>query len=237
MEGRSHGKMYSEDEMVMISALQHYLFCPRQCALIHLEHLWSENFLTVSGALMHDRVDSGFRESRGQLYRESSVRLVSYELGITGIADVVEFRRAEGPENSSGRAVAAVLRNIPGYWIPCPVEYKRGCPKEHDADRIQLCAQAVCLEEMLSVHIEQGVLFYGAERTRQEVVFSDDLRSKTRETALRVHRLMAAGKTPEAVRTSACRSCSLADLCLPGTNRSRRSVSEWLMKNISEISE
>lgn len=150
--------MFAEADLIPISALQHWAFCPRQCGLIHLEGLWAENRLTAEGKVLHDQAHNGAGESRGRLRIERGLALRSLSLGLTGKADVVEFHREAWG------------------WQPFPVEYKRGRPKSHDADRLQLCAQAVCLEEMLQVAVPHGALFYGATRRRQEVDFDERLR-------------------------------------------------------------
>ena len=140
---------YSEDDLIMISALQHFAFCPRQCALIHIEQVWTESGLTAEGRIMHEKVHEEQRESRGAVRIECGIPLRSLRLGLIGKADVVEFHRI-------GK----------GVWQPFPVEYKRGKPKPDHCDKVQLCAQAMCLEEMLSVPVPEGALFYGRTRRR-----------------------------------------------------------------------
>ena len=152
--------MYSEDELLPLSALQHLLFCERQCALIHIEQAWSENLFTAEGRIMHERVDSGGRESRGAVRLAYGLALHSFRLGLAGKADVVEFHR-DGA----------------GNWQPFPVEHKRGRAKKENWDRVQLCAQAICLEEMLGTAVPAGALFYGKSRRRQDVVFDAELRA------------------------------------------------------------
>lgn len=206
--------MYADDEFVMISALQHYLFCPRQCALIHVENLWDENYLTASGRLLHERVDRVGQETRGDVRLVTSLRIASRVLGISGVADMVEMPLAPGRP-------------------PYPVEYKRGKPKSHRADEVQLCAQALCLEEMLGVAIPEGALFYGEPRRRTVVAFDDALRALTRDTAAAVHRLIRAGTIPAAEYGSQCKACSLFDLCQPQSPR--RSARQWLERNLEEF--
>jgi CRISPR-associated protein Cas4 len=184
--------------VIMLSALQHYLYCPRQCALIHQEQAWAENAFTVEGKLLHEKADSGAREKRRDLRVETGVLLHCPELGLTGKADVVEFHR-------KGR-----------LWMPFPVEYKRGRAKRTDADRVQLCAQALCLEAMTGLPVPEGALFYGASRRREPVDFSDDLRRITRETAEAVRTLLDEERLPAPPSSlKACAHCSLTDLCLP----------------------
>src|SRR3990172_2349159 len=168
----------STDDLIMLSALQHYVFCPRQCALIHIEQLWSENVLTAEGRIMHDKVDTANRESRGNIRIEYGVPMRSLRLGLIGKADVVEFHKIDDRK-----------------WVPFPVEYKRGKPKMDDCDKVQLCAQAICLEEMLNVEIPEGALFYGQTRRREDVVIDKSLRMKTEDAAKKVHELIESGIT------------------------------------------
>jgi CRISPR-associated exonuclease Cas4 len=201
--------MFTEDDLLPLSALQHLLFCERQCALIHLEQVWVENPLTVEGRHLHERVDSRQGESRGEVHLARGVPLRSLRLGLSGKADLVEFQRL--PAGEPG----ARLPGHPGSWRPYPVEYKRGRPKTHRADEVQLCAQALCLEEMLGAAVPAGALFYGQTRRRQEIRFDAPLRELTESTAERLHRLIASGVTPPPVREPKCDRCSLLDVCMP----------------------
>ena len=203
--------MYTEDDLLPLSALQHLIFCERQCALIHIEQAWSENLFTAEGRIMHERVHEEGSESRGAIRIERGVPLRSLRLGLIGKADVVEFHR-----------------QTDGSWLPFPVEYKRGKPKKDDSDRVQLCAQSLCLEEMLGVGMQKGALFYGKNRRRAEVVFDDVLRKTTEEAAVRLHELIASGQTPKPVYAKKCDSCSLVGMCLPKTVGKRRSVQRYL---------
>lgn len=187
-----------DEELLPLSALQHLLFCERQCALIHLEQIWMENPLTVEGRHLHEQADSGIPESRGDLRIARALPLRSLRLGLTGRSDVVEFHRI-------GESA----------WRPFPVEYKRGRPKSHRADEVQLCAQALCLEEMLGVDVPAGALFYGQTRHRLDVVFDAELRRLTEDTAARLHRLIASGVTPAPVYEPKCDQCSLLPVCMP----------------------
>ena len=204
--------MYDEDDLIPISALQHLLFCPRQAALIHVERLWAENELTVQGRQLHERADSGRREmlcGRGKGVRvERTVPLRSFVLGVWGKADVVEFHPpppcADGAE---GRAE--------GVGRPVPVEYKRGKPKRDGSDAVQLCAQAMCLEEMLGIAVPGGFLFYGQTRDRLEVAIDAALRRRTAVAAQRMHELMSSGHTPPAALQAKCKRCSMLSLCQP----------------------
>lgn len=195
--------MYSEDELLPISALQHLLFCERQCALIHIEQVWEENRLTVEGKNMHEHVHEQSSESRPGVRIARGLRLRSLRLGLVGMADVVEFHQ--------GR--------------PFPVEYKRGKPKADHCDEVQLCAQALCLEEMLAATIPSGALFYGTTRRRQDVAFDDALRDLTVQTAERLHALIAMGMTPAQEYSAKCENCSLLNVCLP---KGGKSVARYL---------
>jgi CRISPR-associated exonuclease Cas4 len=201
--------MFTEDDLLPLSALQHLLFCERQAALIHLEQLWADNRLTVEGTHLHERVDHAPGESRGEVRIARALPLRSMRLGLSGRADLVELHQVSDE-------TGAVLPGVPGFWRPFPVEYKRGRPKAHHADEVQLCAQALCLEEMLGTAVSAGALFYGQTRRRHDVSFGDELRRETEDAAARLHRLLASGVTPAPVREPKCDQCSLIDLCLPG---------------------
>lgn len=220
---------------VMLSALQHYLFCPRQCALIHVEGVWSENFLTSAGRQLHERVDRRSGETRNDLHLATALRLVSGRLGLTGIADMVEFHRQEIPQDETGQIVATRLSGRGGFWRPFPVEYKRGAPKSHRADEVQLCAQALCLEEMMDVSIAAGALFYGETRRRNDVAFDLELRSLTEDIVTKVRTLMMAGLTPPPGLTKGCRACSLVDVCRPSDMGGRNSAHRWIENQIDEV--
>lgn len=222
--------MYADDELVMISALQHCLFCRRQCALIHVEGAWRENYLTAMGRILHEHVDETGSETRRDIHVATSLRLVSQRLGVMGVADVVEFHRVEQAKDSEGRTVAVSLPRQHGWWRPIPVEYKRGRPKSHRADEVQLCAQAISLEEMLGVAIPEGALFYGEPRRRTVVVFDEELRSLTESVAGDVHALLRSGVTPPPVRMKGCEACSLRELCLEGVPSARA----WVDRRVDE---
>lgn len=207
--------MFDEDDLLPISALQHLLFCERQCALIHVERLWAENRLTVEGHHLHERADEGSGETRRDLRITRSLPLRSLRLGLTGRADVVEFHHAATAEHV------------------VPVEYKRGRPKQDRSDEVQLCAQALCLEEMLGVAVFTGALFYGTMRRRTEVDFDAELRSATEAAAVRLHALVASAITPLAVREPKCDSCSLLGLCLPMPAHRARSAAAYFERGIA----
>lgn len=204
--------MYEEADLVMISALQHLAFCERQCALIHIEQQWAENRFTVLGDLLHKTVQSAESEKRDGIIIARSLRLVSYQLGLVGQADVVEFHPCELGEG-------VFLPGEEGRWRPFLVEYKRGRPKQTAVDSVQLCAQALCLEEQLGLSIDEGALFYGEKRRRQSVCFDESLRTETILQIERLHNLIRSGKTPSAVYEDRCTACSLLDICNPKMTR------------------
>ena len=205
---------FAAEDLVPISALQHLLFCPRQCALIHNEGQWAENQYTAEGRVLHERVDDGRPELRDGVKVERSVALRSLRLGVTGIADVVEMRPKQPP---------------------FLVEYKRGRPKAHRADEVQICAQAICLEEMLGVDIPGGALFYGRTRRRMEVAFDAVLRNLTEEIASQTRSLLREGATPlPQYEERKCNACSLQDACQPRAPLVGTSVAQWLMHAIEE---
>lgn len=197
--------MISEADLIPLSALQHYLFCPRQCALIHLEQTWVESRLTAEGRLLHERVDAGGAEKRRGVRRAFGLAMRSLRLGLSGKADVVEFHRRPN-----------------GAWQPYPVEHKRGRRKRENWDRVQLCAQALCLEEMLGLPIPEGALFYGREQRREVVAFGDALRRETKAVARAVHELFASTRTPPAVYAKKCERCSMLGVCLPKKTGARQ---------------
>ncbi len=208
-----------EEDWLLLSGLQHFAFCRRQWALIHIENQWAENFRTVDGHLMHERVhDQEFRESRGDRLTVRGLAIHSAQLGISGQCDAVEFQR--DPDGIS-------LRDREGLWQPYPVEYKRGKPKEGNADELQLCAQAMCLEEMLCCTVPEGALYYGEPRRRTVVQFTPELRQQVRDSLTEMHQLYQRRYTPKVKPSKACSACSLKDLCLPKL-MSRKKVADYL---------
>ncbi|MBI5590865.1 MAG: CRISPR-associated protein Cas4 [Deltaproteobacteria bacterium] len=218
--------LYDEDDLLPLSALQHLLFCDRQCALIHIEQVWVENVYTAEGRIMHERVDSGRSETRGDVRLAFSLPLRSLRLGLVGKADVVEFHREQG-DDAKKTSDAAI-------WRPFPVEHKRGRPKKELWDKVQLCAQAMCLEEMLTIAVPKGALFYGKTRRRVDVVFDADLRRETEETAIRLHDLFAGGQTPPPVLKSVCENCSFLEICLPHALERPKTVRNYLKTMIGD---
>lgn len=195
---------------IAISALQHYMFCPRQCGLIHIDRLWEENFLTAKGRQMHSRVHETEDETRGDIRICRSLELANERLGIFGVSDVVEY-------HSDGSII--------------PVEYKRGKPKEGREDEIQLCAQALCLEEMHGKNIPLGYLYYGTTKRRLEVALDIKLRTLTEEIISKTAYLIASGITPPEKYSKKCRSCSLYDLCMP---KMPKNVKKYIESHIEE---
>jgi CRISPR-associated exonuclease Cas4 len=203
-----------EDALIPLSALQHQLFCPRQCALIHVEGLWAEDAATAEGRILHERVDAGRPETRPGVKIARGLAIRSLALGVAGRADVVEFH-GKPPR-------------------PFPVEYKRGKPKAHRADEVQLCAQAVCLEEMCGGEIPEGALFYGVTRRRLVVTFDIELRALTARVAAEARANIAAHRTPPPIVTPACRHCSLVGLCQPARMEKSPKVARWLAAQLAD---
>jgi CRISPR-associated exonuclease Cas4 len=207
------------DETIALSALQHYLFCPRQCALIHVEQIWSENVYTAEGRVLHEQADKPGAQSRRGVRTVTAMPLSNAELGIAGVADVVEFHRLE--DERAERAY--------------PVEYKRGKPKAHRADEVQLCAQAMCLEFMLKQSINEGALFYGKTRRRVVVPIDAELRALTISTIESVRSLVREGRTPPASYDARrCDSCSLIDDCRPHMLGRHASAQAWFEAQLED---
>lgn len=212
--------MENDVRLIPLSALQHMLFCPRQCALIHLEQQWAENRYTAEGRILHDRADNFGHERRRGVHTAMALPLANEALGLTGVADVVEFDESRQP---------AVVR---------PIEYKRGRPKAHRADEVQLCAQALCLENMLNIRIEQGALYYGKTRRRKVVAFDDELRALTLRVIADTRALFDSNRTPPAdYEPKRCNRCSLIDICQPQVMGKQRSASRWLTRQLQSLDE
>lgn len=209
----------------MLSGLQHFKFCRRQWALIHIENQWAENYRTVDGTLMHKNAhDRDFRESRGNRLITRSVSVFSSTLGVSGQCDVLEYH--QGREGIP-------IKGKEGLWQPYPVEYKRGSPRPDGADELQLCAQAMCLEEMLCCSIPEGALYYGETCHRVAVPFTQALRGEVRELLEQMHGLYSRGHTPKVKPGKGCGACSLKELCLPKLMKSR-SVDSYLREAVEE---
>ena len=211
---------YQADELLPLSGIQHFVFCRRQWALIHVERQWQDNGLTVDGKIMHDRVDDPFfTEARKGGIITRSMPVASYHLGLIGVCDVVEFLPSQE---------GIKLKDRPGFYAPSPVEYKHGQEKRDPCDEAQLCAQAMCLEEMLSISIPQGYLYYGETRHRVEVELNTELRSYVSKMIAEMHSYYERGYTPRVKPSKACRSCSLQNICLPVLQEKVLSASKYI---------
>lgn len=198
---------YTEDQYLLLSGIQHFAFCRRQWALIHVEQQWLENVRTFEGKVMHEKAhDTEFSEKRGGILTVRGMKVASRTLGISGECDVVEFHKSMEGIRIHGRE---------GLYQVIPVEYKRGVPKQHDADRLQLAAQAMCLEEMLFTDIGQGFLYYGETRHRVKVPIDEEIREKVRHMLLEMHTYYERGYTPKVKTGKFCIQCSLRDICVP----------------------
>ena len=218
--------IYPEEDLLQLSGLQHFAFCRRQWALIHIEQQWQENLRTVEGALLHRRAhDEQLRERRGDVLILRGLPVVSRTLGLSGKCDVVEFH---------ADPAGIPLQGEEGLWHPFPVEYKRGRPKAHDADLLQLCAQAMCLEEMFCCAVPEGALFYGETRRRMDVSFSDELRGRVTALLAEMHQLFRRGHTPKVRPSKSCNACSLKEICLPAL-LGRKSAQAYLRSAMEEV--
>ena len=216
---------YNEEDFLQLSGLQHFAFCRRQWALIHIERQWAENLRTVDGRILHEKAhDPAAREKRGDLIVTRDMRIHSADLGISGSCDVVEFQK-------SGEGIP--LPGQEGLWQPFPVEYKRGSPKITEMDKLQLCAQAMCLEEMLCCDIPQGAVFYGEIRRREVVDLDEELRNRVRELLWQMHDFYRRGHTPKAKPAKGCNACSMKELCLPRLVK-KTSAADYLRKHMEE---
>lgn len=217
--------MYAEEDYLQLSGLQHFAFCRRQWALIHIENQWAENLRTVEGDLLHTRAHDGTqRELRGDVLTLRGLTVFSPSLGLSGKCDVVEFH---------ADPAGVPLRGEEGLWLPYPVEYKRGSPKSGNEDALQLCAQAMCLEEMLCCSIPEGSLYYGETRRRTRVPLDETLRHQVRALSKEMHQLYTRGHTPKVKPTKACGACSLKDLCLPALLR-KGPVADYLAQAMED---
>ncbi len=216
---------YDEEDFLQLSGLQHFKFCCRQWALIHIENQWAENYRTADGRILHENAhNSEFSEQRGDRLITRDMRVFSATLGVSGACDILEFHRG---------STGIPLKGKTGLWQPYPVEYKRGKPKQDTEDALQLCGQAMCLEEMLCCEIPVGALYYGEIRRRTEVLFTPDLRLEVQKLLTEMHALYDRGHTPKVKPTKACNACSLKELCLPKLMRSK-SVETYLHRTDGE---
>ena len=198
---------YNESDFLQLSGIQHFVYCKRQWALIHIEQQWKENLHTVQGNIFHQNAHDGFlREMRGDTVITRGLPVFSKSLGINGVCDVVEFKKAQDGIHITG---------LNGSWVPVLVEYKKGKPKQNECDVLQLAAQAVCLEEMLVCTIEKGYIFYGETRHRTEVQIDEEIRDKLKKITIEMHQYADRQHTPKVRIGSKCRQCSLHDICMP----------------------
>ena len=216
---------YKEEDFLQLSGLQHFKFCRRRWALIHIENQWEENYRTIDGAILHQNAhDTEFLESRGDRFITRGVSIYSAELGVSGQCDVLEYHRGNTGIPIAGKD---------GLWQPFPVEYKRGKPREDTGDALQLCGQAMCLETMLCCDIPEGALYYGEIRRRERVAFTPELRTQVRQMLEQMHDLYQRGYTPKVRPTKSCNACSMKELCLPKLMKNR-SVSAYLKSAMEE---
>ncbi|NLX90937.1 MAG: CRISPR-associated protein Cas4 [Firmicutes bacterium] len=211
---------YDDENLLPLSGIQHFAFCERQWALIHVENQWAENVRTIEGKQLHERVDDPyFVESRGAIKTIRSVPLLSRRLGLYGFADVIEYYSPSEADHLDEMTI---------------IEYKRGRPKPDDRDEVQLCAQAMCLEEMLGIRLKGGFFFYGETRHRHKILYSKDLRERVIRLSEKMHDLFAKGITPHAVKSKKCSNCSMKDLCLPILGKKKSTVGKYIKRIILE---
>lgn len=217
---------YQEEDFLLLSGIQHFAFCKRQWALIHIEQQWQENLRTVEGGILHEKThDHTIKEKRGDLIISRSMSIFSRTLGITGACDVVEFHKSRDGITLHGREAT---------YKPVPVEYKRGKPKQDNADVLQLCAQAMCLEEMLLCTIPEGYLYYGEPKRRLKVLLDEEIREQVKAICQEMHELYDRRYTPKVKPTKACKACSLSELCLPKLCKNPSALA-YMKKNVAEI--
>lgn len=217
---------YNDDQLLALSGIQHFFYCRRQWALIHVERQWQENVHTLEGRLLHKRTDDPFfKEKRHGVIITRALPVVSYQLGLYGICDVVEFHlSSEGVR----------LHGQEGNFLPMPIEYKRGQPKYDQRDEVQLCAQVLCLEEMLSVEVSKACFFYAKTRRRVEVAISNELRALVRKLASEMHDYFERGFTPKVKSHKGCNHCSLKDICLPMLLGDQLSVHDYILHHLEK---
>lgn len=219
---------YKEEDFLLLSGIQHFSFCKRQWALIHIEQQWQENLRTIEGKILHEKThDNTIKEKRGDLIISRGMAIFSRTLGITGVCDVVELHKSIDGVTIFGRD---------GAYRPVPIEYKRGKPKEDESDILQLCSQAMCLEEMILCQIPEGFLFYGETNHRLKIIFDDELRQRVKIIIKEMHELYEKRYTPKVKPTKRCKACSLTEICMPRLCKSI-SVSDYIKKNLLEVEE
>ena len=219
---------YSDDDMLMLSGIQHFVYCPRQWALIHLDQQWAENRLTAEGEILHQNVDDPFlRQKNGNRITLRSISIASKRLGLYGVTDAVELIPADSKENSITHP------KYPGFWHLLPIEYKHGHTKPDRRDEVQVAAQTICLEEQYGIHIEQAALFYFETRSREYVEMSQELRDFTEECARNMHKIFASGILPAISQSKSCRNCSLNGICMPEISKCN-AVQAYLKEYLNE---
>lgn len=219
---------YREEDFLSLSGIQHFAFCRRQWALIHIEQQWQENLRTIEGQIVHEKAHDGYSsEKRKDVVISRGMAVFSKTLGINGVCDIVEFHKSLDGVTIFGRE---------GLYRPSPVEYKRGKPKDGDYDALQLCAQAMCLEEMLLCNIPKGFMFYAEINRRQEIELSSELRDRVRDITNEMHMLYDRRYTPKVKPTKSCKACSLSGVCIPKLNKNI-SASKYIINNLAEESE
>ncbi|KUO72932.1 MAG: CRISPR-associated protein Cas4 [Desulfosporosinus sp. BRH_c37] len=217
---------YQEEDFLLLSGIQHFVFCKRQWALIHIEQQWQENLRTIEGEILHEKThDNSIKEKRGDLIVSRGMGIFSRSLGITGTCDVVELHKASDGVNIFGRE---------GTYKPVPVEYKRGKPKNDNSDVLQLCAQAMCLEEMLLCAIPEAFLFYGETKRRLKIILDDEIRGQVRSICKEMHELYDRRYTPKVKISKSCKACSLSELCMPRLCKNPSAI-DYMKKNIMQI--
>ncbi|MDD7474215.1 MAG: CRISPR-associated protein Cas4 [Bdellovibrionota bacterium] len=216
--------MDNQEDYLQLSGIQHFMFCPRQWGLIHIENQWAENYLTITGEQLHERVHSQNVEKRKDTVITRAMYIFSRSLEISGQCDVVEFH-----EDSNG----ININGMDGKWIPIPIEYKRGKGDSIEADKLQLCAEAMCLEEMLVCNINKGFIYYGQPKKRTEVIFNDDLKNSVVNNFKLMHEYFKRGFTPKPKKRISCNSCSIKDLCLPKIEKVK-TVQEYINDSLKD---
>lgn len=218
--------VYNEEYLIQLSSIQHFEACRRQWALMYVENQWLDNSLTIEGKVMHDRVDRPFEDaSRKGVRFHYAMPVCSYTLGITGVCDLVEFHACKE---------GIILRGSPGTWEPIPIEYKRGKPKQDLCDEVQVCAQAMCLEEMLCTYIPRAYIYYGQTRHRTPVELTNELRSHVISICQEMHQYLKRGYTPKVRKNTKCKGCSLQEICLPDVQARSSTVHSYIAGKLEE---
>ena len=216
--------MYFEEDMLMLSGVQHFVFCPRQWALIHVDQQWADNVLTTEGQILHQNVDNPqYRQKLNNRITLRSVHIASHKLGIYGITDAVELIPGDGLSDTDTIAHP----KYGGRFIPYPIEYKRGHSKPDECDIMQLVCQIMCLEEMYNINIPRGALFYWEVRQREEIVVDDGMKDRAQSYLTKMHEIIKSGKLPKADKGNKCRRCSLSDICMPEISENK-TVTKYL---------